>query len=1160
MQDKFMKKNLIAGKEPQRFSPWLKRLLIMKMLVILLLVVGLTSSYAESDAQTTKLNLKVKSGTVKDVIGEIERQTDLSFMYDNNVFNVDRPVSIEVENATVQSLVEKLISGENLKYEMVNRYIVITALNPTTSGQQQKSVSGKVTDSSGDSLPGVSVAVKGTTNGTITDGNGNYSLSNIPENAILQFSFVGMKTQEVVVGRQSIINIAMLDDAIGIEEVVAIGYGTQKKVNLTGSITTVKADELTDVPVPTISQAIMGRSPGVFIKNKQGQPGENGIDINIRGFGNPLIIVDERPVTMNFFQQLEPGDIESFNILKDASAAAVYGARAGNGVILVTTKRGTISAPKISYRGNYSLQFFANVPEFVDAAQYAAMKNVGLVYTEGKDPIWTDEEIQKFRDGSDLENYPNTNWWNETFRDFAPQQQHSVSVSGGTETVKYFTSVNYFNQKDMHVSDDTDYNRLSMRSNLDIKMSEKFNIGFDFSLANQDFTGPSTKMERGSSSGIMTTVLRSLPYASNDPLPDPTKVPAMLRGAFTNPYYMGLIEHVGFNKWNRLYAFAKLKVEYELPFGFKAKAAFDMNGAYYRDRLRQLEMPQYDYDAETEEYILRAKYSSFNSLQETNSITKNFNQQYFLTWDKIIKDHQLNALFVYEILSNDYDFLSAYRRDFEFDLDYLFAGSELNKDNNGYATEGGRKAYVSRINYNYKDKYMVEFSSRWDGSPKFPANTRWGFFPSASVGWRISEEPFILNNVPVITNLKLRASYGKLGFDAAGAFQYLSTFEIRSQYIYDEGLQSGIRADALPNPNITWEKMTTTNVGLDFNLWDGRLLEGSFDYFYRLRTDVLGKRVGSVSDVVGATLPDENFYEFDNRGWELTLRHAYKIGELGYSIGGNISINREKTIFRDQAEFASMEAYRRGNQVGEWTDRFWAYPTEGLFQLQEEIDGWADIDGAGNRTIKPGDIKFVDYNGDGMISPEDMIVTGRGVNPRLMFGIDVSFSWKGFELSTLWQGAGLNNFDLRGGGTNELMMPFKAQNTPNTFMYNNMYTPENPWIPANTTGAVWPRYFANPPVAYSHPNFAHRLAPNQFWLADGTYARLKNVQLAYTIPGSITQEWGIDLLKVYVAGYDVLTFYEYDFIDPEIDTNPANSFGDYHPIMGSYTFGLQIDF
>jgi TonB-linked SusC/RagA family outer membrane protein len=1083
----------------------------------------------------------------------------LSLNVSGSIYSQNMIFNNSVDEITVKDVIRE--TDANLTYlELENDLIEITPLLENT---QQLTVTGLVTDaSSGESLPGVSIVIEGTTTGTVTDLDGKFSLPVPNENAVLVFSFVGYSTSRIPLEGRSVLEINLTPAAFDLDEVVVVGYGTLRRVNLTGSVTIVKAEELAQIAVPSLGLGLMGRAPGLFIKNSSGEPGEIGVDLNIRGYGTPLIIVDGTPVDMRYFQNIDPNDIESFNVLKDASAAAVYGARAGNGVIVITTKRGIESAPRFSYDVDYAQQFFTVVPRRVDAAGYTGMWNVMLVHGEDTPPVYTDEAIQKYRDGSDPVNYPNTDWWKETLLDYSPRQRHNLSVRGGTESIKYFTSIGYFNQKGMLRSNDIDFTRFNLRSNLDVKLTEKLDLNFDLSATQQDYISPDSRMTwlnvADEPIAVGIRIWRSRPFAPNTPLPDPNRVPAMLSGLTENPYYMGFRKHSGTRQNRRLTGYGRVALNYDLPYGFGARASFDINRDFYRGKRRVLEMPQYDYNAETGEYILRRKLNPYNFLTESMEITNNFNQQYFLTWDGSFGNHEINALVVHEILTDDFDHFRASRRDYEFEMDYLFAGPDAGKDNYGYATEGGRKSYVGRINYNYLGKYLIELSGRADGSPKFPAETRWGYFPSASIGWRISEESFMEDISNIIWNLKLRASHGVLGFDRAGAFQYLSTFSIRSRMLYDQIPDPGIRADALPNPFITWEKMRITNIGLDFNL--GGFLDGTFDYFYRLRSDVLGQRIAAIPSVVGATLPQENYMEFDNRGMEFSLYHRNIIGDVNFTVGGNISYNREKTVFRDQAPFSNREHERRSNEIGEWRDRVWAFPTDGLFTSQAEIDNYmVDLDGQGNRTIRIGDTKWIDTNNDGVINADDMILQGRGSYPKMMYGIDLSVSWKGFDLYTLWQGAGMLDIPI---SAREFSQPFASFNTPLQWHMDNIYTPENPWIPAvSLEDAKLPRF------ARGHVNYSRTAA--DYWIVPGAYIRLKNIQLGYNIPERITTRWGIDRLKIYLAGYDVWTFAAHglNFLDPEVDThNPSEgspqrgTMGSVHPQLGSYNVGLQLNF
>lgn len=1157
------------------------------MLMLLILSLNAFQVQADTVKRNESISLNFENASLKDVFREIERKTSYRFFYSTKAIDEDRKVSLTMNNVPIETVVTALLSNSDhltfkirgdqimlkrskkivedlspeLSYLVARPDLAIT--NNTTVSipslrasfvKYQLTIRGTVTSPTGGPIPGVNILQKGTTNGTTTDGEGNYSLLVAENDAVLVFSFIGYTTQEVPVNRRSVIDVMLQEDVQNLQEVVVVGYGEQKKVNLTGSVSTVNAEELTIAPMPSISQGLMGRASGVFIKNVNGQPGENKIDYNIRGFGNPLIIIDGYPASDNDFNQLNPNDIENISVLKDAASAAVYGARAGNGVILVTTRRGTVSDTKVTYSANYALQHFTITPDFVNSEQYARMENMSR-YNQGLAPVWTEEDLQKFADGSDPNKFPNVDWWNETLRKYAPQVQHNINVRGGTETVKYFVSGGYFKQEGLEKSEDTKSKRYNLTTNVDIALTKKLSMGLNLSLINQDYIGSLYQLERNRQrGGIMTALYRVRPYFPRA-FPDPTKFP----GREEAPVNYTEIDNVGYKSWNKLTGDVKLKFSYDLPFGFKASANFHADRMYdnYKEKAKQT--PHYDYDWDTGIYTVAGYTNNPSRLYEERRVENNIDQQYFLSWNKTLTDHNLNALVVYEVLSNDLEWIEASRIRYDFDIDYLFAGPDLDKDNNGRPVPGpGRKGWVSRINYDYRGKYLVELNGRFDASSKFPPDTRWGFFPSASLGWRMSEENFIRDNFSFISNLKLRGSYGQMGYDDVGNFKYLQTFSVTSQYIFDgvsNELSKGIRADALPNPTITWEKMSTTNVGLDFMLW-GDKLEGSFDYFYRLRTDVLGTRIQSIPSTVGANMPEVNYAEYDNRGFEFTLNHNNRIGAIDVNIGGNIAWNREKSLVIDQNEFASDEARRRGNRVDEWTDRQWGYMTDGLFQTKEEIENWADQDGRNNATVLPGDVKFIDYNGDGKITSEDHVLIGRGVFPKLFYGVNMGLAWKGINFNMLWQGAGL--FDINLTRSPDLTLPFYAGNTPQVAMLENSYVPavsaENQWIPANTD-ARWPRYRTDN-FNRAHPSFDF----SEHWLINGAYLRLKSVELGYTLPETLTQRIGIERCKIFLAGYNVLTFSALDFLDPEADTSPARTMGDYYPPVGTYNAGLELQF
>jgi len=1151
---------------------WRTMKLTFYQFVLMVLFAGIASAVTTNgqDLLNKEITIRSDGQDLKSILKSIEKQTGVRFVYSSHVIDTRTNVYIHVRKTPLSQALEHLFGLLKMRYQVSGKQIVIESAGaPPSSGKtaiqsyrpeltaiQSIVVKGKVTDERGEALPGVNILVKGTREGTATQADGEFELTVSDPEAILVFSFVGYLSKEVAVGNQKFLEVALEVDEKALEEVVVVGYGTQKKVNLTGSVSTIDAAELTAVPQPSLAQSMMGRAAGVFIKNGNGQPGQNKTTFNIRGFGTPLIIIDGLPASENDFNHIDPNEIESFSILKDAASAAVYGARAGNGVVLITTKRGSTSAPQITYNANYGAQFFAVVPEFVSSADYARMENMAR-YNEGLAPVWTREQIEKLVDGSDPLRYANTNWWDETLRKYAPLIQHNVNIRGGTEGVKYFVSGGYQSQRGMERSGDTRSDRYNLRSNIDVAITQKLNLNVNLSVIYQDFVGPYFQLERtATAAGVMTRIYRARPFFPAQ-YPDPTKLPTM-GGGDDAPVALTEIDHAGYKKWNKLTGDAKVTFSYQLPLGIQLKANYRFYRLTDQYKEKQKKTPTYNYNPDIDQYTLVRYLSDPSRLYERRSIQNNLDQQYFLTWNKTFGNHYVDALLVHEVLSNNEDMIDASRLRYDFDIDYLFAGPDLDKNNNGRANEGGRKGWVTRLNYDYQGKYLVEINGRLDASPRFPKETRWGFFPSASVGWRISEENFLKDKIPFLTNLKLRASYGKLGYDNIGNFQYLQTFSVTSSHIFDgltNTLEKGIRADALANTTITWEKMTTSNIGLDFSLWKNSL-EGSVEYFYRRRTDVLGARMLSLPDVVGANMPQVNYAEYDNRGWELTLNHRHQLGEVSYNIGGNISWNREKALLIDQNEFASQEALRRGNRIGQWTDVVWGKMTEGLFQTKEEIENWADQDGRNNATILPGDVQIVDYNGDGRITDEDNVIIGRGNFPKLTYGLNLSFNWKGFDVGMLWQGAGLYDFNLL--NSPDLTLPLYAGNTPNMAMLKDSYVPvtsaEDQWLPANTN-ARWPRYRTD---NYNRGHSSYRF--NDFWLINGSYLRLKNLEIGYTLPVSLTRKWAIDKCKIYVSGSNLLTFSQLDFLDPEADTSPARTFGDYYPPVGSYNIGLLLQF
>ncbi|PKA97752.1 TonB-linked SusC/RagA family outer membrane protein [Flavobacteriaceae bacterium MAR_2009_75] len=1064
---------------------------------------------------------------------------------------------------------------QKLKYTSRSKGIfwgMILILMVSFNSFAQSTVTGSIVDEAGVGLPGATIIVEGTTQGTTADFDGNYSIT-VPEGATrLRFSYVGYLAQTIEISGRSTIDVAMDPDASELAEVVIVGYGTQLESEVTGSIGKADTEDMARVSTPTVSQALQGRVAGVFIKNQSGQPGTNKTSINIRGFGEPLYIVDGLPVDVSVFSALNPDDIEELNILKDAASAAVYGARAGNGVVLVTTKRGTTSGrTQFSYRGDTGFQALTYLPDAVDTWEYMALWNIRAI-DRGEDLRWSPETVADYRanQGLDDENFPNVDMFELISLNASPMSTHDLSVRGGTTNVRYFISGNLFDQngleKNVFGGTDTRFKRYQVRGNLDVSVTEKFDFNLDMSYNLQDFFGPRNQFEGtdwSQGQGIFARSGRWRPFFSIVELPGghldfPRGAP---EGQTVNPLNLASAEIGGSQEFQRQFVDVKLGAKYQLIPGLSTRAVLNYQSTNLQQKLFQKRAPEYRYNADTQEHEFVRALNADTRVRKQNSQTSNLNFQYFLEGNHSFGEkHTLKTMYVFEYIQQDFESFEASRILYEFPISQLTAGPPDQQFNDDAIDRNKRMGHVGRISYNYDDTYSLEVSARYDGSIRFPKDSRWGLFPSISGAWNISEESWF-ENIDWVRTLKLRASYGRLGFDGAGNFQDLNTYSFNEFYIYGgNNIRTSIINDGLPNPQITWEKMDIVNLGLDANLFDGKL-EGSVDVYKRNRFDVLGQRILEVPPVVGAELPLQNFQEFENKGIEFSLRHNNRVNEnWNYSIGGNIGINEETIVHTDEVDFINKEAERREKQIGQRTrtgDRgngvdetpieVFYYETDGLFTSQEEIDNWADIDGNGNRSLQIGDVKPIDRNGDGRITDADKYVATSGTNPRLTFGFQTRVAWKGFELSSFWQGASLFGWNL---DWSEFEGPFPSNGVALQKDIKDAYIPENQFgLPTvSASEARWPR--------------ASGIVNSEYdtYLIDGTYLRLKQLQLSYNFSPDLLQRLGLTNLKLYAGGTNILTFSDLDFLDPEIDEDPAQFFGNYHPQTRVYNIGVQLGF
>lgn len=1105
----------------------IKQFLIQAFLCSMMLVFS-------SFTAVSQITLIMKNKPVREVIKEIEKVSDYRFFYNDDLSDLNKVISIEIKNGDIKDIMKQITQQAAVSYVLkANRQVVLSL----ASIDQQKDVvkiAGKVIDEQGEGVIGANVMEKGTTNGTITDLDGKFYLE-VSGKSILQVSYIGFNTQEIQVNGQKLFTIRMTEDSQSLDEVVVVGYGTQKKLNLTGAVATLKNEELVKTPVASTTNALVGRLPGLIAKQKSGQPGFDAADINIRSFGSALVIVDG---VEQSFNNIDANEIESVSILKDASAA-IYGARAGNGVILVTTKRGQSGKPNISFNGTLTSQSYTNFPEPVDAGQYAtlfreAQINSGVPENQTK---FSEEDIAKYFAGNDPQ-YPSTNWYDEIMKKSALQQQYNLTIRGGTDVVKYYTFLGYLSQDGMFKGDNTGYRRFNVRSNLDVNLTSDLTFSLDLSAIKDDVRQSNRP---ASEEWFWMDFFDSTP-TSHASFPDPTKVPHIGPGPF-NAIINTHEDLGGYDKTYKNTLNGAFSVNYKVrpvP-GLSAKLKLNYQQVSYDRKNWTKQNDIWDYDYATDTYTLYGK-SMPTSLKQEFHKNQTITGQFSLNYDRVFnKDHSINGLALVEIIDYNNGNFSAYRENYVTSaIDQLFAGGTINQQANGSASVSGRASFVARANYAYRGKYLLEATARYDGSPNFPKNKRWGFFPSISAGWRMSEETFIKNNLTWIDNLKLRAGVSQTGFDSVGAFQYLTGYKFEGYNVLGGKEVPGLTTTGIANTNISWETMTLYNVGLDLSVLNSKLYS-EIDVFYRKRDDMLGTRVVSLPNTFGATLPSENINSQSTRGFEVLIGHRGNFGDFSYDISGNVSWSRSKWIHYDEPDYTDPDDIRLKKKSGQWIDVYNAYKSDGLFTSQEEIDNLGyDMDGMGNTSLRPGDIKIVDINNDGEVDWRDARNIGSGGTPHIIYGINLNMKYKGFDLSVFAQGAADYYVQLQSGNIN-----IDGVRTPFKVIWNERWTPEN-----NDRDAIIPRQ----KIGQTTNNWN-----SDYWYKNASYLRLKNVTLGYTFNKSLVQKLRMENLRLFVVGTNLFAINplrKYG-LDPE---TPDATRGWSYPVTKSVSLGLNVSF
>lgn len=901
-----------------------------------------------------------------------------------------------------------------------------------------------------------------------------------------------------------------------------------------------KSDELLKSRAANATTALVGQMPGLISKQASGEPGADDASIFIRGIAtfqgdsSPAYIIDGIERTSADFARMDPNDIESINVLKDAASAAIFGMRGANGVIVITTKRGTDGKASIKYSGSVSIQSPTKLPEFANSYDYARLADQYF----GSE-IYSAEAIQKYKDGSDPELYPNTNWYDEMLTKNAIQNQHNISISGGNEKIRYYVSGGFLNQGGLW--EDLNYKRYNLRSNIDAQITKTTRLGVDVS----------GRLEKSLNSGSSYTIFKEL--VRNTPVllcryPDGTF-------AFpdaTHPNIVAANQPGGsYSKGETFVVDARVELEQELDFiteGLSAKGVMSYSRNNYTNKAWSVSPYVYSKDANNE-YVLNPRTSP--SLNLTQNQTNYQEYQLQVNYNRSFGLHNATAMTMVLARKGFSSTSCMFRNSFDSEiLDQINAGNTDGQTMNAVDSETARASYMARVNYNYASKYLVEFNIRRDGSENFAPDKRWGTFASASLGWVISEEPFFESLKNTINFLKIRGSYGTLGNDNTGgvSFPFYSRFELYQgavasngfmnnlgDYAFGDLVTKGLVPGAIANSLATWEKSNKANIALDATLFNN--LNFTVDLFTERRTNILTQRTAEVPSSFGGTLPLENIGIVNNKGIDLSLNYHNSIGKVNYSVGGNFTFARNKIV--EMAEAEGTSEYMR--QTGRPINGYYGYKTDGIFQSQEEIDSYAkqEVAGVGYET-QIGDIKYVDVDGNGVVNSDDMTYLGYGNIPEIIYGINGSLNWKNFDFSFLMQGAANAQVYLKGG----IILPYFNQGNLPQFWVNEAWTEENP---SN-------RY---PRLAESVHNFPATDVPGvQTYLYNASYLRLKNIEVGYTFPTSWLSRIGVTNARVYVNAQNLFTISDVPQIDPE----NTEQEGWTYPQMKSFNFGLSLQF
>jgi TonB-linked SusC/RagA family outer membrane protein len=982
---------------------------------------------------------------------------------------------------------------------------------PAFAQQAKKQITGTVVDETGSTVIGANVVEKGTTNGIVTDADGSFSL-NVANSAVLQVSFIGYITQEIAVGNQTALQITLREDARGLEEIVVVGYGTQRRSDLIGSVGSVSEKALAGRATLTVEHALQGKVPGVMVTQRSGQPGA-APSVRIRGIGtlnnnDPLYIVDGVPLT-NSMEIVNNQDIESIEILKDAASASIYGSRAGNGVVLITTKKGTAGKPTVFYDGNIGYNEFSRRLDLLNTAEYTMIMDEAYV-NGGGSAYW-----------KNLTPRADTDWQDQVFQR-GIVHAHSLGVKGSTDNARYYLVIGYDKQDGTLIN--TMYKRYSVKSNVEVDVNKNLTVGMNLSYINRNYTD----VDLGNSQGVLQSALRMPPTVPAYNEDGSYGFQTMNEGDALSPLTSADVSR-GYN--NSYRTLVNVFGDYKILPSLRFRSNFSGD------------LQNWDYSNFRPTYDQGPQRNTLATLTERYNKDTSISFENFLTFDQKFNDlHHVTAMIGQSVITYDVRYTTASKKGFpsnESYMRYFIAGTEQDQVTGGASNAGSRNdwallSYFGRVNYSFADRYLFQFNMRADGSSRFGKNNKWGNFPSAAIGWRLSEEQF-LKDVEWLSNLKFKGSYGILGTMPTAYYGFTSTL---SQMKYTMGVDQnpviGYFPASVDNHDFKWETIYQTNVGFDMGLWDNKVAF-TLEYYNKYTKDIL--QVLPLPGYSGTSGSLTNIGEMKNRGIEFSLGINDRIGDLSYSVSGNMATLKNEVVklFDNDAPITQGESR---TEVGRSIGEFYGYRTDGVFQNQAEIEAHKV-----QPLAVPGDIRFKNLNGDDKLDAGDMDFIGSPI-PTLTYGANISLEYKGIDFS----------LSLMGVGGNSLYYSQKHAMVNGGYAFNKVTAILDRWQKEGDRTSI-------PRVTTSSQNDNFR--QSDFFIEDGSYLRLSNLQVGYTLPPSLTRKIGIQRTRFYLSVNNLYTFTKYSGYDPEITIdNPL--YGGYdittYPVPRTVLLGLNLTF